>query len=78
MIYYEVHENGAVLKAFRNAYYNDPGVDGDKLPNEQMEQLGLLNNMIVHGIWDGFLGWDTTGFEFPDEKSLTVFLLKWA
>ena len=78
MIYYEVHENGPVLRAYRNAYKNDPLVD-ETLPRyKQMRLLSKRNNMKIHGKQDSHWGWETTGFEFPNEESLTMFLLKWS
>ena len=77
MIYFDVHENGAVLRAFRKAYYNDPNVDDNMNIIIQMRQLGESNNMRVCGEWLA-LNWETTGFEFPDEESLTMFLLRWS
>ena len=78
MIYYEVHENGAVLRAFRRALANAPaGVRID--PDDHVahiRKLEELNNMTIHGTFDGKY-WETTGFEFSDEQSLTWFLLRW-
>ncbi len=79
MIYYEVHENGPVLRAYRNALKNDPNICDTANVDIQMRQLGESNNMKVCGQWETVPNnWETTGFEFPDEKSLTVFLLRWA
>ena len=79
MIYYEVHENGAVLRAFRKAYHWDPALDTVDWEDKvlQMRTLGDVNNMTIHGKFDGKY-WETTGFEFPNESSLTAFLLKWS
>ena len=77
MIYYEVHENGAVLKAFRKALKNDPNVSDNVPHSVQMYQLGKSNNMQIIGKFDGRY-WETTGFEFPNEQSLAMFLLRWA
>lgn len=77
MIYFEVHENGAVLRAFRNAFKNDPNIDDNMNVIIQMRQLGESNNMRVRGEWLA-LNWETYGFEFPDEESLTMFLLRWS
>lgn len=77
MIYYEVHENGSVLRAFRRALENDSNV-ADNIPHDiQMRQLGESNNMRIIGTFDGKY-WETTGFEFPDEQTLSWFLLKWS
>lgn len=77
MIYYEVHENGAVLRAFRKAFNQDPNVMDGAPVDVQMAQLGKSNNMRILGNLSGW-DWETTGFEFPDEQSLAMFLLRWA
>lgn len=79
MIYYEVHENGAVLKAFRKALANEPALDDLDFDDHvgHIHKLAELNDMIIHGETDGTY-WETTAFEFPNEQSLAMFLLRWA
>lgn len=78
MIYYEVHENGSVLKAFRKALATEPALQVMDWENHvaHIRKLEELNDMTIHGAFDGKY-WETTAFEFPNEKSLSMFLLRW-
>lgn len=79
MIYYEVHENGAVLRAFRKALANEPKLNCIDFEDQvgRIYKLAEINNMIIHGMSDGTY-WETTGFTFSNEQSLAMFLLKWS
>ena len=65
-------------EAVRKAYMFDPALDSGDWEDvaSQMCTLGKVNGMKIHGKFDGKY-WETTGFEFPDKQSLTMFLLKW-
>lgn len=79
MIRFEIHENGAVLRAFRNAWKSD-----DRVPNtylfiqDQAKHFGRVNNCRVIGSPDAGGWWCTDAIEFDTDEALSMFLLRWS
>lgn len=83
MIRFEIHENGDVLTSFRNSFVDVKLENVDSMTTkEMMEMLGKLNNCQIVGTEypssiSGESWWVTEAIEFPDEESLSTFLLRW-
>lgn len=75
MIYLDISD---IRMEFRRALALDPNVMDDSKVMEQIEQLNKANNCRVVGSCDAGGWWCTDGIEFPDEKSLMLFRLKWS
>lgn len=78
MIHFDIHENGAVLKAYRNALRNNTKMHDDVFEQEHIEELGRTNNCRIIGSMDAGGWWCTDAIEFDTEEALTMFLLRWS
>lgn len=75
MIYLDINQ---IRRQWRNALKLDPNITDDVAIEQQIAELEAANNCKIVGGYDAG-GWHCIdGIEFPDEKSLMLFKLKWS
>ena len=77
MIRFDIHENGAVLQAYRNALRNNTQGHNDVFVEAHIEEVNLANNCRIIGSMDAGGWWCTDAIEFDTEEALSMFLLRW-
>ncbi len=78
MIRFDIHENNAVLQAYRNALRYITQINDDVFVPTHLEDLGRANNCRIVGSMDAGGWYCIDAIEFDSEEALSMFLLRFA